>query len=203
MAWARQLLAGASLAEDENRRLRLRHLPGAAHHVAHGRSLRPLDRGGGVALDVALHQTGALALGAVKARERLALLRVLDGEAQDLAVDVDEVDSLFGVRLAHVPIEGHHAEAVLTGAQGHHHAGVAVGKVVEAVEGISLAVRVICLEECAGAPRIEGFADRGELREIEREVLHARIGERAPCDPRGELAVVEHEHDPEVVIDDP
>ena len=195
-------LARAGLAEDQHRRLRLGHLARASHHVAHRRSLRALDRGGGVAFPIAFHQAGALALRGVKAGKSLALLGVLNGEPENLAVDIDEIDGLARIGLTDVAVEGHDPEAVLARAQGHHHARVAVREVEKAIEGITLAVRVIGFEERAGPPRVESLADGRELREVEGEVLHSRVGERSARHAGDELAVVENEDHAEVVLDD-
>jgi hypothetical protein len=84
------LLAGAGLAEDQHRGVGRGDLAGLGRDGADGRGERALEHA--VGLGLLVEGVGVLALLVAQALEREPLLGVLEGEAEDLPVGLDELD---------------------------------------------------------------------------------------------------------------
>jgi hypothetical protein len=95
------LLAGAGLAEDQHRGVGRGDLAGLGREGPHDRAVRALEHAVGLGLLVEA-RVGVLALLGAQALEREPLLGVLEREAEDLPVGLDEVDD----RLAGRPRSG-------------------------------------------------------------------------------------------------
>jgi hypothetical protein len=99
----------------------------------------------------------------VQSLEGRPVFGVLDGNGEDLAVNLHQVHDGGGIRLANAAVEGQHAERTLAGAEGDHHARMTVGKVEDPVEGIAVAVGVVVLGVGPRAAGLEGLLDRRKV----------------------------------------
>ena len=190
------LLAGAGLAEEEHGGVGDGDLAGLGGEGPDLRALGALEDAVDLGLGVEL--AGVLLFLLAQALEGEALFGVLEGEAEDLAVGLDELDDGLRVGLAGGAVEGHDAEGAAGGVEGDDHAGVAGGEVEHAVEGVAVAVAVVVLGEGAGAAGLQGLAQGREVGELEA-VLADLAGEVAPGGADDERLVLQGEDGGEVV----
>ena len=197
------LLAGAGLAQDQHRRVGLRHLPRPPRQIAHGRVLARLQDSLGLSPELALEHLRVRVLLAVQPLEGRAVLGVLDGDGEDLAVDLDQVHDRGGIGLTHAAVEGQDAEGALARAEGNHHAGMAVGEIEDPVEGIAVAVSVVVFGIGTRPAGLERLLDRGEVGKSQLVMANGVARERASSRARHELRPFEDEEGGEVVGCDP
>ncbi len=200
---ARQaLLAGAGLAQDQDRSVRLGHLPRAPRQLAHGRAAAVVQHRARAG-QLRFEQLGVGVFALVQAFEGGPLARALERHRQDLAVDLDQVHDLGRVGLAARAVERQHPQAMLAGAQRHDHAGVPVGQVEHAVEGIAVAVGMVFLLEGARAAGVERLADGRKRAQVEAVRAHALVGQRPARGLGDEGIAFEHEQRRHVVLGQP
>jgi hypothetical protein len=127
----------------------------------------------------------------------------LEGDGEELRVDLDQVHDRRRVHLAHGPVQREHAEGLLAGDQRRHEACVPGREIQDVVERVPVAVAVIRLEECARPPRLQRLAQGGKLVQREHVLADPVVGERAARGADHQPALLEHEHRRQIVRRDP